>query len=254
MQFKEFRHYEPGDDIRHMAWPVTARTGRATVKVYEEERELDVILVVDTSGSSAFGRNTKRKVDMYAELVALVGLAAVKSGDKVGVLLFDEGPKNFLPPRRSRANVLAALTQLLSEPLTGRRSDLRATLSYLESVLHCRSLILILSDFFTPSFETEFARLTRQHEVILLHGTDDMERGMGMEGVYEVCDPETGEFYPLDGRSKTVRCHLAENQLLLTEKLQNLVAETSDYLLLSVEDDYLQRLVRFFKQRGPARF
>ncbi len=254
MQFKEFRHYEPGDDIRHMAWPVTARTGRATVKVYEEDRELNVVMLVDTSGSTIFAGKQKRKQEMYAELVALVGLAAVKSGDRMGSLFFDDEPLDFLPPRRTRANVLASLSKLLDRPLTGKRSDLRPALTYLHNILPTRSMILILSDFMVPAFENEFMRLARTHEVILLHGYDDAERGIGLKGVYEVCDPETGEFYILDGRSKRVRRHLAEHQFALSRQLQDLAERSkADYLPLSVEDDYLQRFVRFFRQRGPVR-
>src|SRR5262249_49661131 len=115
MQFKEFRHYQEGDDIRHMSWTVTARTGRATMKVYEEERELNVVLAVDVSGSSLFGLMAQRKIDMYAELLAVMGLAAVKSGDNLGLLLFNDQPVHYLPPRRTRDHVKVALTKLLEQ-------------------------------------------------------------------------------------------------------------------------------------------
>ena len=95
---KRFRHYEPGDDIRHMSWPVTARTGRATVKVFEEERELHILVMIDVSGSSLFGSAGRRKIDMYAEIAALIGLSAVKSSDQVGFLFFNEKPVLYLPP------------------------------------------------------------------------------------------------------------------------------------------------------------
>lgn len=254
MQFKEFRHYEPGDDIRHMSWPVTARTGHATVKVFEEERELDVICLVDVSGSSLFGAKGKRKIDMYAELMALIGLAALKAGDNVGIMLFDEKPRLFLPPKRNKSQVLAGLTHVLSQPMRGTKSNVGAALSFAASVLHNQSLVMVLSDFLTPPFQSELQILGRRHEAVLLHGYDDVERGLGMKGVYEVCDPETGEFFLLDGNSKDVKRALSEYQTSLSTNLQR-SAETSraDYLALSTDDDYLQRLVRFFRLRGPAR-
>lgn len=253
MQFKEFRHYEPGDDIRHMSWAVTARTGKATVKLYEEDRELDVICLIDISGSSLFGTGGKRKIDMYAELVALIGLAAVKSGDNAGMLLFNDAPRLFLPPKRTRENVLAGLTHLLSQKVKGKRSNLAGGLAFARQILRNRSLIVVLSDFLTPPFEDDLRILAKRHEVILLHGYDDAERGSRLHGVYEVCDPENAEFYLLDTNSKSAREALALHQHNLSTKLQQLADQSgADYLALSVEDDYLQRLVRYFKWRGPS--
>lgn len=253
MQFKEFRHYEPGDDIRHMSWAVTARTGHATVKLYEEERELDVICLIDISGSSLFGTGGKRKIDMYAELVALVGLAAVKSGDSAGMCLFNDSPKLFLPPKRTRENVLAGLTHLLSQKVKGTRSNLSGALTFARQVLKNRSLVVVISDFLTPPFDEALRILSKRHEVILLHGFDDAERGGRLQGVYEVCDPENAEFYLLDTNSRRVRETLALHQHTLSTRLQQLAEQSgADYLALSVEDDYLQRLVRYFKWRGPS--
>ncbi len=254
MQFKEFRHYEPGDDIRHMSWQVTARTGRATIKTYEEDRDLDVILVVDVSGSSLFGLTKKRKLDMYAELVALVGLAALKSGDNVGLLLFNDGPQMYLPPKRSRQQVLASVAHILSQPARGKRSDLASTLVQLRGYAKSRALIVVFSDFWVPPFETELSKLARKHEIVLLHCYDDAERGSSLNGVFDVCDPETGSFFLLDGNSTRTKKLLSEQHTHLTNELETISDRSrADYLSLSVEDDYLQRLVNFFRRRGPAR-
>ncbi len=254
MQFKEFRHYEAGDDIRHMSWPVTARTGRATVKVFEEERELDVMLLIDVSGSSLFGMGQKRKIDMYADLTALIGLAGVRSGDNVGALFFNDKTGLYLHPARSRSQVLVTLTHLLNQPLRDQKSDLRPALIHAESVLRNRSLILVVSDFLVPGFEQELRLLTRRHEVILVHCFDDAERGMGLKGVFEVRDPETGEYWLLDGNSPTTRRQLAEFQVRLSHSLEDVARKSrADYLCLSSKDDYLQRLVQYFRGRGPRR-
>lgn len=255
MQFKEFRHYEAGDDIRHMSWPVTARTGKATVKTYEEERELNVVLMVDVSGSSLFGATHKRKIDMYAELVALIGLAAIRSGDNVGLMLFNEAPVLYLPPRRTREQVMTAVSHVLEQPLKGAKSNFAPALRYLLSVLKQRALVIALSDFWVPPFEQEMVQISRKHELVLLHCYDDAERGVdSKKGVLEVWDPESGDFLLLDTASKRVRQRLAEHHTHMTNELEALCSRSNaDYLTLSVEDDYLQRLVHFFRRRGPAR-
>jgi len=254
MQFKEFRHYEPGDDIRHMSWQVTARTGRPTLKTFEEERELNVLLMVDVSGSSLLGSTQKRKIDMYAELVALLGLAAVKSGDNVGLLLFDDKPGLYWRPHRSRNQILNLVSNVLDQKLTGKKSDIRSALAYAQNVLKNRSLIIIVSDFLVPPFEVELVATSRRNEIILLHCTDDAERGKVESGVYEVWDPETRQFHLLDGNSRKVREEFSKYYENFTEELKQVCQRTkSDLLSLSVEDDYLQKLVHFFKYRGPSR-
>lgn len=254
MQFKEFRHYEPGDDIRHMSWAVTARTGKATVKLYEEERELDVVVGIDVSGSSIFGSKSKRKIDMYAELLSLIGLAAVKSGDKVGFLFFSDEPHLYLPPRRTRDQVMVGITRLLDQRLIGRKSNLRPALQYLQKITRTRTLIIVVSDFLTPLFEIELRALSQKHEVILLHCFDDAERALSISGVYEVWEPETGNLYIFDANSKKLKRAISQFQMDLSQTLETMAKQChADYLALSVEDDYLQRLVLFFKQRGPVR-
>lgn len=254
MQFKEFRHYEEGDDIRHMSWTVTARTGRATMKVYEEERELNLILAVDVSGSSLFGHGARRKIDMYTELCAVMSLAAVKAGDNLGLLLFNDKVEYFLPPRRTRDHVKVALSKLLEQDPRGKASDLRPALLFLDSVLKSRALIVVISDFFVPPFEQEMKMAGKRHEVLLLHCYDEAERGASLHGVYEVCDPETGEFFLLDANSPQTRMALAKHHAGLAATLRKLSeSKRSEYLRLSVEDDYLQKLVRFFRRRNIAR-
>lgn len=254
MQFKEFRHYEPGDDIRHMSWTVTARTGKATVKIYEEEREIDIILVLDVSGSSIFRFRQKRKIDMYAELLALIGLAAIRSGDNVGTLLFTDRPGRYLPARRTRNHVMTALTHLLSEPLRGRQSDLRPALDYAINVLKNRSLVIIVSDFLVPPFDEKLIQLAQRHEIIMLHCYDNSETGMNLTGIHEVWDPEAKEFSLLDGNSEKLKSTLGQQHMELSRRLEALSHRAkADYLCLSVEDDYVQRLVHFFRSRGPCR-
>ncbi len=254
MQFKEFRHYEPGDDIRHMSWAVTARTGRATIKLYEEERELDILVLVDTSGSSLFGSKKARKIEMYQDLLALIGLASIKSGDNPGLLLFNSKPGTYFPPRRTREQVMVSLVELERQKLQGNKSDLRPALQFAHAVLKNRALIFIVSDFLLPSFKEELSLITRKHEVVLLHCYDDFEEGKMDEGVYEVCDPETGDFFLIDGNSAQTRLTLLEHQKDLRGQLRAQArACGSDFLSLNLQEDYLRNVVRYFNLRGLSK-
>jgi uncharacterized protein (DUF58 family) len=138
--------------------------------------------------------------------------------------------------------------------LRGQGSDLKKALLYARSVLRNRSLVLVLSDFLVPTFDNELRMMAKRHEVILLHCYSDAERGSRLKGIYEVCDPETGGFYLLDGNSRKTRDVLLTTQLELQNKLSELATQNrADFLSLSMDDDYLQRLVLFFRQRGPSR-
>ncbi len=254
MQFKEFRNYEPGDDIRHMSWQVTARTRRPTVKVYEEERELNVLMMVDVSGSALLGNQGRRKMDMFAELTALVGLTAVKSGDPFGTLFFSDKVQRYLPLRRSQDHVRASLAQLLAQPYHGAQSDIRPAIAYAQKVLNVRSLVVIVSDFMMPNFRTELIALTRRHDVILLHGTAPLEWGEKLSGIYATWDPETGSYALIDGNSRASRQKLSGYQNHLADTLGKMARSCgADYLPLNVDNDYLQTLVTFFRGRSPRR-
>jgi len=254
MQFKEFRHYEPGDDIRHMSWTVTARTGKPTIKTYEEERELNVILMIDISGSSLFGLGKSTKLDMCAELVSVIGLAALDAGDKLGMLFFSDQPGLYVPPRRSREQLGTMLTHLLSQTKLGNQSDLRPALGFLSQVLKQKSIIIVLSDFWLPGFEEAFVPLSERHETILVHCFDDAERGNLPDGVLEAWNPETEQPFLVDASSPQLRKQLAERHTTLINDLEQLSHRTrSDYLCLSKQDEYLKRLISFFRYRGPSR-
>jgi len=254
MEFKEFRRYEPGDDLRHMSWAVTARTGRPTVKVFDEERELDVVVAVDVSGSAGLGI-VKRRVDAYADLMALLGLAALYADDKVGFFFFDERPCGFLPPKRTRAQLLGALTQLLSQKLEGRRTDIAAPLISLDRLLKNPTLVIVLSDFLSPDFRTALVALGRRHEVVLMHCFSDVERGASLSGVHLVRDPETGASTVLDAGSKRVRGILRNAHAALKTRLENdCAAARADYHSVNIDEDYVRNVAHYFRARGPLRF
>ena len=254
MQFKDFRPYEPGDDIRHMSWSVTARTGKPTIKLYETERELDVIALVDTSGSSLFGSAGKRKIDMYAEVVALLGLCSIGAGDNFGAMLFNDTITHFIKPSRNRDQVPLTLTHILASEPQGKKADLSYAIQFAAQSLKHRSLIIILSDFWVPPFESTLGTAAKRHECILLHGYDDREAGTGISGMGEYRDPETDEIYLVDGNSQETRHTLSSIHFSHQVFLEKTAAKVRcDFLGLSTHDDYVQRLVLFFERRGPTR-
>ncbi|MFM8268704.1 MAG: DUF58 domain-containing protein [Pseudomonadota bacterium] len=250
MMFKEFRPYEMGDDPRHISWTTTARTGKPTLKLYEEEREISVFILVDTSGSSLFGSGSRRKIDMYSEVVALLAMGAIKSNHRVGALFFDHEVRQFIPPTRNKEELLQSLNILLNLDLSNRSSDLRPPLSFCQKALNHRSLVFIVSDFLLPAFKSHLLPLSFKHEVILLQGYDDSERLLSNRGISEICDPETGDFFLLDADSVFFRKSLNSFYANFTNQLEETAhACRADFLPMSVQDDYLQRLVQFFSAR-----
>lgn len=249
MHFKEFRSYELGDDIRHMSWQVTARTQKATVKVYEEERELNAVVIADVSGSALVGSRQKQKKDFFTEVAALIGLAATKAGDPFSLLLFTDAVKAYFPPRRTKSHVRSCLKHFRSEPYVGSKTDLRPALVRARQMLKSRSLIYILSDFEGPPFEMELRALAARHEITLIHGTTPSEKGENLDGVYPSFDPETGESLLVDGGSLATRKTLKEISKGSEQKLRKMARLAGvEYLPLSVEDDYLNQLVTFFRR------
>lgn len=252
MQFKEFRPYEPGDDIRHMSWSVTARTGRPTIKLFESDRELDVLVFVDTSGSSL--TDDQRKLEMYAECLATVGISAIQAGDNFGVVLFNEAVSRFIPPRRHSHQVRVALTHLLAESFRGHSADMNHAIEFAHRALRHRSLILILSDFWVPSFGESLRVASTRHEFILIQAGAQDPKQILRGGLFEFTDPETGEIHVLESDGASLR-RMEQSQHELDSNLKEITEKTRCGLLtLSTEDDYVYRLVHFINRRGPARF
>lgn len=250
MQFKEFRPYEMGDEPRHISWTATAKTGKPTLKLYEEEREINVFVLVDTSGSTLFGSGIKRKIDMYSEVIALISMGAIKSNHRVGTLFFDHEVRHYIPPTRNKDEILQSLNYLLNLDLLNRTSDLRPSLNMCNKLLKHKSLVFIISDFLLPPFKNELLPLSTKHEIILLQGYDDSERLLSGRGISEVCDPESGEFYLLDAESDFFRKSLTSFYNGFNNQLEETAGVCrADFLPVSVQDDYLQRMVHFFSAR-----
>lgn len=248
MDFKEFRPYEPGDDIRHVSWPVTARTSRTTLKVFQTERDIDVVTIVDTSGSSFSGEG-RQKIQAYAEIVAIVGLAAHSEGDRFGMMLFGDVVHQYLAPSRSPNTVRLALSQLLASEKQYGASRLSQAIQDCHHLLPHRSLVIIISDFLVDDFELSIRMASQRHEFILIHVQDPRESGLGT-GFYEYLDSESGEILLLNANSAKFRDQLRREAKSQSQDLKTLSQTIhGGYLRISLGENIIDSLVHYFTQQ-----
>ncbi|WP_425153030.1 DUF58 domain-containing protein [Candidatus Palauibacter sp.] len=251
INFAEVREYDYGDDIRTIDWNVTARTGTPHVKIFEEERELTVMLLVDVSASGNFGTRERMKGDLAVEVCSLLAFSAIKNNDKVGLIIFSDRVEKFVPPRKGRRHVLRVLREMLYHKPEGRTTDLAAALEYLSRIIRRRAVVFVVSDFVSKPFEKALGVAGRRHDVIALRVRDRREAELPPIGLMELEDAETGERLILDTSDRDFRAALATRG---TEELasQNRTFRRSkvDVVDLSPGRPYLRPLMRFFEERG----
>ncbi len=250
MEFAEVRAYEPGDDFRAIDWNVSARLASPFVKTFTEERELTVMLLVDQSGSTRFGR-PMTKAALAVEVGAVLALAAAAQNDRVGALLFTDAVERVIPPRKGRRHALRVIRDLIAFAPAGRHTNLAAGLSYATRLLRHRSIVVVLSDFLADGWERPLRRLAARHEVVAIAVEDPRERTLPDAGWLELADAETGQRVLLDTGSRQVR----ERLQLLTdrrreERTRLLAATGVDSVMLSTDRDYALPLRRAFALRA----
>lgn len=253
MSFSEVRQYQPGDDVRAIDWNVTARTGEAFVKVFEEERENIVMLLVDISGSAVFGSHTQFKEEYLTELCAVLAFSAIANNDKVGVMLFSDRIELFIPPQKGKQHILRIIREILSAKPTGRGTDIAGALQFIHNALRKRSVCFVLSDFLDKKYEKALRVLARQHDCIGIHVWDALERSLPDVGVLRVADAETGEQIWVDTTSfqlqrqytQTFDAHLAATQNVFRKA-------GADFLSLATDQPYVQALLQFFSRRSKV--
>ncbi|WP_420463281.1 DUF58 domain-containing protein [Candidatus Palauibacter sp.] len=251
INFAEVREYDYGDDIRTIDWNVTARTGTPHVKIFEEERELTVMLLVDVSASGNFGTRERMKGDLAVEVCSLLAFSAIKNNDKVGLIIFSDRVEKFVPPRKGRRHVLRVLREMLYHKPEGRTTDLAAALEYLSRIIRRRAVVFVVSDFVSKPFEKALGVAGRRHDVIALRVRDRREAELPPIGLMELEDAETGERLIVDTSDREFRAALATRG---TEELagQNRTFRRGkvDVVDLSPGRPYLRPLMRFFEERG----
>jgi uncharacterized protein (DUF58 family) len=254
MAFSEVREYQPGDDIRSIDWNVTARYNSPFVKVFEEEREMTVMLLIDLSASGNFGTQEQFKRELATELAAILAFSAIKNNDKVGVIFFTEKVEKFIPPKKGKSHILRIIREVLAFEPTGKGTDISGALEYFSAVVKKRSICFILSDFMSEDFEKPLKIASKKHDLVALRIYDKREDTLPNVGLVPMQDAETEIIQFVDTSNKQVRDNFAKNRVLKNEKLQKLFpASGVDLINIITGKDYIKPLINFFKTREKRR-
>jgi uncharacterized protein (DUF58 family) len=251
MEFSEVREYQFGDDIRNIDWNVTARFGHPFIKIFEEERELTVILMADLSGSLIFGTEDKTKQQIAAELTAILAFSALKNNDKVGLLLFTDKIEKFVPPRKGNKHVLRIIREVLSFEPEGKTTNIKAALEYLNHAIKKRSIVFLLSDFMDEGYEKILRVVGKRHDFIGIVMGDKRENEIPKMGLVKFTDAETGEERWIDTNDLKMRKHLLEVRQKIAEQRKLLFIKSRlDSIEIQTGQNYVKPLVQFFRVRG----
>jgi len=251
MEFAEVREYQEGDDVRTIDWNVTARMGAPYVKKFVEERDLTLMLLVDVSGSHAFGSNYLLKRDYAAELAAVLAFSAVFNHDRVGAVLFSDRIEGYVPPGHGRDHALRIVRDLLAIEPRGTGTDISGALRFVQRVMKRRGIVAAISDFQGEGYDKSLGALRRRHDVIALQLADPREREFPDLGLVALVDPETGERFVVDASRADVRPLLASRAL--RDAPEAFRRSRVDALTLSTAESYEKTLGAFFKARERRR-
>jgi uncharacterized protein (DUF58 family) len=262
MDFDEVREYVPGDEVRTIDWNVTARAGHPFVKKYTEERELNLLLLVDISASGNFGSGTQTKRELAAELASLLALSAIRNSDKVGLLLYTDRIEQYLPPAKGRRHIQRVVREILYHSPMGRGTNTVKALDVANQVLHRRAIVFLVSDFqlngdatmARDALRRAMRQTNRRHDLIAVQIEDPRERELPDVGLLSLEDAESGEMVELDTADASVRERFhREADARAKQLLAELRSEGVDTLALKTNAPYLPALQRFFKNRGRKR-
>ncbi|MBX2827909.1 MAG: DUF58 domain-containing protein [Flavobacteriaceae bacterium] len=251
MTFSEVRQYQFGDDVRNIDWNVTARYNEPFVKVFEEERELTMMLVVDISGSEFFGTDTQFKNEIVTEIAATLAFSAMQNNDKIGLILFSDGIELFIPPKKGKSHVLRIIRELIEFQPKSKQTDIAQALKYLTNVMKKKAIVFVLSDFITEGYRDTLKIVSKKHDVTGIRIYDRREEEIPNLGMVQMEDEETGELMLVNTGSKKVRRNYSKYY-------QERVAEFNDAFLKSgagvlscrVDESYVKKLLGYFKRRG----
>ena len=251
MSFSEVREYTHGDDVKNIDWNVTARFSTPFVKVFEEERELILMLLVDVSGSSLFGTQERSKRELITEISAVLSFAAATNNDKVGVIFFSDKVEQFIPPKKGRSHILRIIRELIAlEPKQTNGTNVQVALEYLNKVQKKRSITFVLSDFVSQPYEKPLQLAARRHDLVGVHVYDKHDRELPDAGLIQVIDAETQQTNWLDTGSKSVRANYAhrfdEHKKYCIRSFRKSGAQL---ISMRTDEDYVKALQGFFKGR-----
>lgn len=252
MAFSEVREYQYGDDVRDIDWNVTARFHRPYVKVFEEERELTVMLLIDVSGSLDFGTKRQMKRDMVTEIAATIAFSAIQNNDKIGVVFFSDHIEKYIPPKKGRKHILYIIRELLDFKPESKRTDIKQALEFLTSVAKRRCTAFVLSDFYVQQdFLQTIQICNRKHDVVAVQVYDQRARELPDIGLMRVIDAETGFEQYIDTSSKRLRQAHQHYWMNRQQQLRETMNKSNvDMISIATNDDFVKHLLMLFKQRS----
>jgi uncharacterized protein (DUF58 family) len=252
MAFSEVREYQFGDDVRDIDWNVTARFHRPYVKVFEEERELTVMLMIDVSGSLDFGTTHQLKKDMVTEIAATLAFSAIQNNDKIGVVFFSDKIEKYIPPKKGRKHILYIIREMLDFHPESQKTDVKMAVEFLNRVMKRRCTAFILSDFYVrENFENALTICNRKNDVVAIQVYDPRAKRLPNVGLMRVRDAETGHEMYIDTGSKSLR-QAHERYWISREKtLKNIFNKSNvDNVAIATNEDYVKSLIQLFSQRN----
>ncbi len=251
MAFSENREYMHGDEIRTIDWNVTARMGHPYVKVFEEERELTAMILVDVSASENFGTEKQLKKNLITELTAVLSFSAIQNNDKIGVIFFSDKIEKFIPPKKGKSHILRIIRELLNFEPEHKKTDLTVALDYLNSVIKKKTICFIISDFIDTGFEDSLKISNRKHDIVALRIYDRHEQKLPNLGLVRFEDAESGESYWVDTRLRSTRKEYEKELRIRRLKLKDTFQRAGvDNASIATSENYVKPLMKLFKHRG----
>lgn len=254
MAFSEVREYQFGDDIRNIDWNVTARFNHPFIKIFEEERELTVMLLIDVSGSNNFGTQSQLKQDIVTEIAAVLSFSAIQNNDKVGVIFFSDKIEKFIPPKKGTTHILRIIRELIDFKAENKGTNIAEALRYLTNAIKKKSTAFLISDFMDKGFEKAIQIANYKHDLIAIRVTDEREKEIPDVGMVRMLDAETGNTMWVDTSSSKVRKYYAKQIAAKTTHLDKTFARFGvDMAKVYTGQDYVKPLMNLFKKREARR-
>lgn len=251
MTFSEVRQYQYGDDVRAIDWNVTARYNEPFVKVFEEERELTMMLMVDISGSESFGTKNQLKRDMVTEIAATLAFSATQNNDKIGLLLFSDQIELFIPPKKGKSHVLRIIRELIEFESKSKKTDLSQALKFLSGVLKKKAIVFLISDFMVKDYEHTLKIASKRHDVTGIRVFDQREESIPNIGIVNMIDAETGETLLVDTTSNKVRMDYEKYYHENVNYFKDIFSKCGAGTISSrVDESYVTKLLGYFKARN----
>jgi len=254
MAFSEVREYQYGDDIRNSDWNVTARFNHPYVKIFEEERELTVILLIDVSASNSFGTKNQMKADLITEIAAVLSFSAIQNNDKVGVIFFSDKVEQFIPPKKGSSHILRIIRELIDFQAESKGTDIAEALRFFTNAIKKKSTAFLISDFMDEGFEKALQIANHKHDLIAVRVTDRRETELPNVGLLRAMDPETGKVRWIDTSSKKARLNYNKWAAEKSKRLDMTLSRYGiDMVRVYTGRDYVKPLMNLFKKRSARR-